>query len=251
MPPRARRTLYAVHRWIGLVVSLQLLAWSVGGLIFSLLPLDDVHGDRERRNVAPLALDAGDLVVSVREALDDAHRAGAGEAVRIVATRRLGRAVYETYDAEGAATAVVDARTGAVSLRLSSDDAVKAARSDFAPEGAVRSVTLLTNNAPIEYRGKPLPAYQVIFEHPKETHVFVSAVTGEVLARRNRPWRIFDFFYMLHVMDYRERESFNHPLLSLFSALAVLTAASGLSLHVWRLVGRRRSVESARRDGVT
>lgn len=241
MSPRARKTLYAAHRWIGLAVSVQLLAWSVGGFMFSVLALDDVHGDRERRRGEVLPIEGCDLVVSASEAIDRARQAGVAPPVRVVLGRRLGRIVYETYDDDGEATAVVDAGTGEVTLRISNDEAVQAARADFAPEAAVRSVRLVTADPPIEYRGKPLPAYEVIFDHPKEPHLFVSAVTGEILARRNRPWRLFDFFYMLHVMDYRQREDFNHWLLTLFSALAVLTAASGLSLHVWRLVlGRAR-----------
>jgi hypothetical protein len=35
---------------------------------------------------------------------------------------------------------------------------------------------------------------------------------------------------MLHIMDYRERTDFNHPLLVWASALALLVALSGLNL---------------------
>jgi len=38
---------YLAHDWIGLSVSLQLLAWNLGGFIFSVLDIDEVHGDRE------------------------------------------------------------------------------------------------------------------------------------------------------------------------------------------------------------
>ena len=36
---------YVAHRWIALLVGLQLLSWSIGGFMFSILDLDDVHGD--------------------------------------------------------------------------------------------------------------------------------------------------------------------------------------------------------------
>jgi len=85
-----------------------------------------------------------------------------------------------------------------------------------------------------EYRGKPAPAWRVDLEHPKRPHIYVDAVTGEALARRNRLWRLFDFFWMLHIMDYRARESFNHPLLTAMSALALATGLSGLGLWGWR-----------------
>ena len=90
-----------------------------------------------------------------------------------------------------------------------------------------------------------MPVYQVILDHPKHPHLYVSPVTGAVLKRRNRPWRIFDFLWMLHIMDYRGRENFNHWLLTAMSVLAILTAASGLALWAWRVPRRRK-----RRTGI-
>ena len=39
-----RRQTFRIHRWLGLVVSLQLLAWSVGGLYFTLFDIDAIRG---------------------------------------------------------------------------------------------------------------------------------------------------------------------------------------------------------------
>ncbi len=43
--------------------------------------------------------------------------------------------------------------------------------------------------------------------------------TGEVLYHRDKTWRLFDVFWMLHIMDYTGRKNFNNPL--------VVTAAIG------------------------
>jgi len=55
----------------------------------------------------------------------------------------------------------------------------------------------------------------------------VAADNGDLVTRRNRLWRIYDFAWMLHIMDYREREDFNHPLLVSASFLALLVVLSG------------------------
>ena len=72
-------------------------------------------------------------------------------------------------------------------------------------------------------------------DHPREPHIYVSAITGKVTKRRNKLWRTFDFFWMLHIMDYRNRENINHWLLSGMSILAILTSVSGLVLWWWRI----------------
>lgn len=229
-----RAWFYFAHRWVGLVVSAQLLAWSVGGFAFSLLILEDVRGERERRHDARPALPSGDVTVPVQQALSQC----AGGA-RVVLQLRLGRAVYDVFDGRDKLICTVDAQSGEVRAELSADEASALAKLDFQPDARVASVTRIDRDPPSEYRGRPLPAYAVAFEHPKAPHIYVSAKTGEITARRNARWRIHDFFWMLHIMDYRERESYNHPLVTLASALAIVTAATGVVLQLYRF--RRRT----------
>lgn len=242
---RWRRGWYTVHRWVGLVVSVQLLAWSVGGLMFSLLDIDNVHGDWERTEESPPPLNADRLRVSPADAIEAAATRGISKesVCRVQLRERFGRTVYEFFDAKKQPLGAVDATTGEVILTITAEQAESAAVADFAPSAAVVSTTLLEGEPPSEFRGGAMPVYQVILDHPKEPHLYVSPITGKVLTRRNKPWRIFDFFWMLHIMDYADRESFNHWLLTTMSALAILTSASGLALWRYRLATSKRCQE--------
>ena len=51
-----------------------------------------------------------------------------------------------------------------------------------------------------------------------------------VTSHRNRTWRVFDFFWMLHTMDYRGRDDFNHALIKFVSLAAISLAISGYLL---------------------
>jgi uncharacterized iron-regulated membrane protein len=238
-----KKNLYLSHRWLGLVVSLQLLAWSVGGFTFSILDIDNVHGDLERNLEAPPAVRFDRVRISPRDAVAKAREAGFREnnVTRLSLRDRLGRTVYELHKGDGQPLVAVDAESGEVILRITEAEAARAASADFSPQASVASVRYLDGDAPSEYRGKPMPVYQVTLNHPKEPHLYISPVTGDVLARRNKPWRVFDFFWMLHIMDYGERDSFNHWLLTTASAIAVLTSASGLLLWTFRIPRRRRA----------
>ncbi len=230
------RALYFVHRWLGLVVSLQLLAWSLGGLMFSLLDIDDVHGDVDRVVAKPAPLQ-GDFV-GVERAL-----AAAPGATKATLLERRGSIVWQ-LEITDAPPALVDARNGAPLPRVDDEEARRLAVADVKGARGVIDATLFEKGAPLEYRDKPLPAWRVVVDHDKAIHVYVHATTGEITARRNAKWRLFDFFWMLHVMDYSDREDFQHPLLTFFAVLAVLASASGLVLWGARL--RRRF----RRDAV-
>lgn len=226
------RALYFVHRWLGLVVAAQLLAWSLGGLMFSLLDIDDVHGDLDHAARTPATLPSTGIV-DVAAALSRAE----AKATKATLIERRGRLTWQLDFAAGS-PALFDARDGSSIPLVDVEEAKRIALADVTGARSVLEATLVEKDAPIEYRDKPLPAWRVVVDHDKDIHLYVHAMTGEVTARRNAKWRAFDFFYMLHVMDYRGREDFQHPLLTSFAALAVLASTTGLVLWGTRL-GRR------------
>ncbi len=64
----------------------------------------------------------------------------------------------------------------------------------------------------------------------KNSSFYVSGSTGELLEQRNDTWRLWDFFWMLHNMDYVNRTSFNHPMIVILGFAAVWLAITGLWL---------------------
>ncbi|HEY5612201.1 MAG TPA: 2Fe-2S iron-sulfur cluster-binding protein, partial [Lysobacter sp.] len=104
------------------------------------------------------------------------------------------------------------------------------------------------------------------------TTLYVSAQDGRILERRNDSWRVFDFVWMLHIMDYTGRQDFNNPLVIMAASGGLWIALSGFWLLVtsfrlsefvpprWRRVRelavfdpdgtRLRSVESHTGDSV-
>ena len=236
------RKLYAMHRWLSLVVLLQLLVWSVSGLFFAVMSKESVMGTpvagAHVRTLDPTGLlPASDLA-------ERARAAGAGDSRKI-----------ELRGAESAPQAIVtgsegrvrlDARTGAV-LPVERDEAITIARRDQPRSPAVKAADKVERDPSIEYRDKPLPAWRVLLDDGRETAVWVDARTGDVTARRNGTWRIYDFLWSLHTMAYRDREDFRHPLLVAAAAFAVLTAVSGTVLWIVRAaraVRRRRAVSA-------
>ncbi|GJM25874.1 MAG: hypothetical protein DHS20C16_22890 [Phycisphaerae bacterium] len=230
---------YLVHRWLGLLISIQLLAWSVGGLVFSLLDIEKVRGNRDRVMASPSVINPQAGMLTSEQAVALARRElGDVEVTGLVLRSRQGRLVFDVLGPESRPLAVVNADDGGVSTDVGPKAAGLIAAADFRFTTQVESVQLIQDEAPLEYRGKRLPSYRVVLDHAEAPHIYVCAVTGEVLARRNQSWRIFDFFWMLHIMGYSQREDFNHWLLTVASALAVATSATGILL--WGLRLRRK-----------
>jgi hypothetical protein len=81
-----------------------------------------------------------------------------------------------------------------------------------------------------EYREQPLPAWVARFEN--NVTVYLSAETGQVHAIRTNEWRVFDFLWMLHTMDFQGRDNINNYLLRGFSILGLVTVLSGFGLFL-------------------
>lgn len=127
-----------------------------------------------------------------------------------------------------------------------------------AEEAATRAVNWLTQpgeplaaewvervEAGSEIRGRSLPVWKVAFSNPESVNLYLNPWTGELLARRTDRWRIFDFLWMLHIMDFDERDDFNHPLLQVAAALGLIIALSGVIFWILttRLFRRRKRLD--------
>jgi hypothetical protein len=221
-----------LHKWVAWVVGLQALLWMASGLYMTAIDIDTIHGDHlAQADAAPLAgaaayVDPDDL----------AARHGGVTAFRL---KRLGgREVYELHHAGG--VALVDARTGAGFGALDEARIRALATAYYTGIAPVRSIELL-EVAPPEVSNRPAPLWQVEFADRHETTLYVSATTGDLLAKRHDLWRWFDVFWMLHIMDYAERSDANNGLLRTASVLGLAFAVTGVWLLFYSFRRRRRA----------
>lgn len=236
MSPRLRlhRGAAGLHRWLALLIGAQAIVWFTSGLVMSLLPIEVVHGDhRVERNAEP-ALPAG-----IRYAPVPALLASAGGPVRQLQYRMLlGRPIAEAQLA-GGGVRLLDARTAAplppVDARTAAAIAAAAHRGGPTPARRVERVTQATT----EYRGA-LPAWRASFADDDATRIYVAADTGRVTAVRTGTWRLYDFFWGLHIMDWTEHERFNTPWLNAFAAGGLVFGVAGAILLYMRWPRRRR-----------
>ena len=226
------RTWRRVHRYLGFVIGIQLFFWTLSGLIFSWNSIGSVRGEHLVRQQPTVDLKAFELE-DVQQILDELS---VGESVVAVTLKpMLNRPVYElTIDRIGKSEFVlVDAVSGERLSPINQETAAAIAQNDFADDADVRSVELVESvGSHSEYRGKELPAFRVVMEHPTDTAIYVSANRGAVTTRRSNQWRMFDFFWMLHTMDYQGRDNFNTWLLKSTSIFGLVTVLSGFALWI-------------------
>ena len=146
----------------------------------------------------------------------------------------LNKPYYEmVYTSNGVdAIRLVDALTGNIKMPLTEQEAILVATQKLNVKATVMKVSLVEEiGNHHEYRGRPLPAYAIAFDAPANTTVYVSKEYGNVQTFRNNQWRIFDFLWMMHTMDYKGRDDLNNWVLRIFSVFGMVTILSGFTLY--------------------
>ncbi|MEL1250689.1 hypothetical protein [Aurantiacibacter gilvus] len=216
------------HIWLGWLVGLPVLMWTVTGLVMIWVPIEDVRGNHLRADLPELRTeglvlpDVPDTVQSISlESFPD----GPGW---IVVEEDGGRYRYSPTD-------------GRLYNPLLEEGAREVAEAAFAGDAELQRVTYFpADSVPMDFRW-PVNVWQAHFSD--DTNLYIAAQTGEVLAVRTDWWRTFDFVWGLHIMDLQTRDletqsQFNHITLLVFAILSVFGALLGCTLMFRRRKAR-------------
>lgn len=216
------------HRYLGIFIGVQFLFWTLGGLYFSWTNIKEIRGENLRKKDGGLNLPAN--LISPNIVLDEISKTkNVSEISKIQIVELFNEPFYEIkFHHE---SVLANAKTGKIRPQISEDEAKKIALESLINPTNIKQINYLTEEnvgGHHEYREKPLPAWAVTFED--NLTVYLSAETGQIGAFRTDKWRVFDFLWMLHTMDFQERDNINNYLLRGFSILGILTIFSGFLL---------------------
>lgn len=228
-----------LHKWLALIVGIQVLFWVGGGLVMTALPIERVRSEHRAAETPTGPIDVGAVLT-----LEDAARRASVQNVHRAELRQTPRGSVWTLTAAGGHVLTVSATDG---RPLGTFDAAEAERlASAAYKGPGRPYAAVYLNKAPEEAGRQGPLWRVDFDDPERTSFYLSTDTGEVVTRRSQVWRVFDFFWRLHVMDWDDGEDFNHPLIVATAALTLSLVVAGFVL-LWIRLGREwRGRQAAR-----
>ncbi len=216
------------HIWLGWLVGVPVLMWTVTGLIMVIKPIEEVRGNHLRKDVTEQALPADtNIAVSLPSESTAPVRSVATQVERGETVTRITYmdGTSERFRADGdkmSPLSEIEARIIVEEEIHGGDKVVSATRFE-------------ADNVPFDFR-RPMPVWQVALE--EGTHVYVGTETGRIEAVRTEWWRTFDFVWGLHIMDLETREDTSHPILILFAGLGVIGSLLGCILMFRRRKAR-------------
>lgn len=213
------RFLRKLHKWLGLIVVLQLLLWTVSGTVFAWLDHHEVSAEHSVKGVEPAVFDSSVTLV------EPPTWTGAGEIIEVRLTSLLDRWVWRVETTTG--IKLLSAATGEP-FQMTEQLVRELAARQYNGSGQITSVVFHPTST-IETRDSAA-TWEARFDDNRATTFYFSADDGRLVETRNSTWRLFDFFWMLHTMDYRGRDNFNNPLVITVGFAALWLALSGFIL---------------------
>lgn len=217
------------HKRLMLFLGLQFLIWSVTGLYMVSLDIHFIHGEsleqqKQQFSLKQVNYSVNELIAAYPNAND------------IEVTLLLGQPVYRFEEGNG--KKLLNAATGQPIAQVDEKQARAIARYNVVDNLPIKSVSLISSvtNLPAEFAPRHLPAWQVTFKAFYAPTFYISQQTGEIVTKRHNYWRLFDWMWRFHIMDYDDGENVANWLLLFFSLCAAIASISGLILTYYRVV---------------
>ena len=225
-----------VHKWLALLVGVQIVFWVVSGLFFTLIPIQQIRSENLVRPAQAQTIDTATLA-SLASLRGDQN---ALPTKLTIERRPIGQVVVAEFGNQS--PILFDANTLQRLSPFNAEQASAVARAHVTLVTEPTDVTLVTEES-AEYRGA-LPAWRVQFPDGGLS-VYVAQNTGAVTARRSDLWRIYDTLWALHIMDWQNHEDFNPPLIIIVTVITLLSVIAGIVLIPYRIRFRSRAKPSA------
>ncbi|MBJ7882609.1 PepSY domain-containing protein [Gelidibacter salicanalis] len=206
------------HRYLGLFLGIQFLMWTISGMYFSWTDIDEIHGDQFKKEQPEQTFFNNLMGTAQLETL---------QPIKTLELLEIAKEPYYWINE----TTLYNAKTGDKKNGITIDEAQQVAKRYMLSDLKISGIELIdVVGDHHEYRGRPLPAYEISYETPQNLKAYVAVENGVFQTVRHRDWRWFDFLWMTHTMDYGGRDNFNTIVLRAFSLLGLITVLSGFLL---------------------
>jgi len=236
-----------VHKWLALMVALQVLIWTVTGILFGFVDSNKSSGRVTRDYVAEREYYQSTASLEQVQLLTNTELSSRiltlfpDQTIETVSLTLFNQIWYYQV-ATPSGKYYLDAVTGRL-LNIDENLARELISASYKGEGSIKSLSLdsvsRTREVSQQAAKQPQQAiWQAIFDDAINTTVLLSANTGKIIRHRNDETEFVDLLKILHFMDYQQTHHFDHWWIIAFAVASLFLSISGI---VWLIDVAKRS----------
>ncbi len=229
------------HKWLGLIISIQLMAWTVGGAFFVVVPfLPIIKGEKYIKKIEYSFNNIS--FYPLHKILQNIENT---KNVSIISINN--QPVYKIINNKNQLY-IFDAVNGKKISKPKQKDIISHAKLLYTGNAEIKNVQYVSSPLKkslfiVDELGGAVELWQVEFNDFLNNRLYFSGDTGEFYKIRNDAWVIYDFFWRLHVMDYKNGENFNNPLVIIFTLILLFLSISGIILLFYSSFLKRKNIK--------
>lgn len=218
------------HKWLMAFVGIQFLFWSITGVYMVAMDIHYIHGESLAKS-EEVKIDLASVNYSIAKLAADYPQAS-----QVTLTQSMGRPLYSFINGDQGKVAI-DAKTGVVQALVDEIKAKEIAQYHYALNHDIDNIRLIKSakNMPAELSLRHLPVWRVTFDQFATPTFYISQQTGAIVAKRHDYWRLFDWMWRFHIMDYDDGENVSNWFLFLVATLGLMAAIAGAVLTYFRV----------------
>ncbi|AIY66147.1 2Fe-2S iron-sulfur cluster-binding protein [Pseudoalteromonas piratica] len=216
----------AIHKWLSLVVVLQLLIWLGTGLYFNLMDHSKASGNELRVHSHHEGKVTDFSLIPIKDIASEAP-----QEVKLIWV--LHQPYYHfvfdrgQHSYQKRHSMLFDAVTGKPFI-LSEEQVLTMAKNSYL--GEEKLTTPVLSQPPFsDHVSQQNPMWQVVVEDENNTTIYLDSVTGQVLRHANDDFRLKALMMKLHFMDYGNSGGFNHWLIIAFAFATLFLSVTGVT----------------------
>lgn len=223
------------HKWLALIVFIQLLLWVCSGFLLARIDHSLATGQLTKlsnKAASDIAENEAKELVNINEVLAKIEHA---ESIHLELL--VDQWVYNVQHKKGSHDymesdfSILDAKTGSVVL-ITEEIARQIALSSYNREGLNKPLSALGAtfyDADIpELPQEQNPTWEIIVNDALNTKIMINAQTGDLIAHVNDKTFLRNLLFKLHFMDYANEGSFNNIFSKLFALFTLVLSFTGI-----------------------
>lgn len=201
-----------------------MVLWTLSGLVMVVRPIEAVRGNALLAPAVPLAPLGAMVVPALPTGASGLSLEMRADGLRWVIA------------VDDGPSRLADPASGGLLPKLGPAGAAREVAARYRGTAKIVATDRIARDAPPLELRRSVDAWRVRMSDG--AHFYVDAGSGEIIARRTRWWRIYDFMWGIHIMDLQTREDSHNPWVIVLGALALVTSL--LALVMLPLASRRR-----------
>jgi len=219
-----------LHKWLSLLVGLQLFIWLSTGLFFNLMDHQKASGNQFRQSPAIAKVNKNQLVEPQLVLLESKPTVSLKQISLLEKPYYLLTHQKSLYSHQHNNYSLVDAYSG---RKIIIDETMAGELAQASYKGQDKIISIVKLSPPYDdIPREQNKVWQINFADTVNTSVYIDAGSGRIVKHSNDDKRFAALFFMLHFMDYGTEGSFNNVQIIIFAIFTLFFALTGF---IWTI----------------